>query len=76
MLKKIKEKKQLEILCIEDEPKDVNLIKQSLTEFGYDTHISHVTNRDQFLSSLKKNSYDIIFSDYKLAFLMHHPLSK
>jgi len=67
MSKKAKGKKVLQILCLEDEPKDAELIQELLTGSGYEIHFEHVTNKSQFVSLLKKCSYDMILADYKLS---------
>ena len=56
----------LKILCLEDAPKDAELLKEMLTDSGYDVSIDIAEDEGKFTSSLKSDTYDIIFADYTL----------
>jgi len=66
MNRKSKEKRPLRVLCLEDEPKDAELIHEILEEAGYDLQMDILDNEKGFVSSLKSKGYDVILSDYKL----------
>jgi PAS domain S-box-containing protein len=57
---------KLKVLVLEDSLRDFELIREQLSEAGYILDLTHVENEAGFTSSLQKNSYDIILSDYRL----------
>ncbi len=57
----------LQVLILEDSVPDFELIQEQLTGAGYILDTTHAGNRNDFISSLKKNQkYDIILSDFNL----------
>ncbi|MBN1398438.1 MAG: PAS domain S-box protein [Bacteroidetes bacterium] len=66
MKKKIKEKTPLKLLCLEDSPKDAEIVSELLDEAGFDLSIDCTDNKKEFTSLLKKNSYDVVISDFSL----------
>jgi two-component system, sensor histidine kinase and response regulator len=59
-------KKNLKILCLEDAPKDAELVKEMLVDAGYFTDMDIAEDKDQFIQSLKTIEYDIILADFTL----------
>jgi two-component system, sensor histidine kinase and response regulator len=57
---------RLKALCLEDVPNDAELLKEMLTDSGYDMNIDVAEDEEKFTSSLKTATYDIIFADYTL----------
>lgn len=66
MIKKMKEQKQLKILCLEDNLNNVNLIQNILRESGYESQINYVNSESRFLSALTQSDYDVIISNCEL----------
>jgi len=56
----------LKILCLEDAPKDAELLKEMLIDAGYCVDMDLMKDEEQFTSSLKTTSYDIILADFTL----------
>lgn len=59
-------KTNLKILCLEDAPKDAELLLEMLTGAGYYVDMDIAEDEEQFTSSLKTTTYDIILADYTL----------
>ena len=57
---------ELKILVLEDSPQDLELIQEQLSDAGYILDLTHVENEVGFASSLRKDCYDIILSDFRL----------
>jgi two-component system, cell cycle sensor histidine kinase and response regulator CckA len=66
MRQKIEEKTPLKVLYLEDSPKDIEIIRELLLEAGYDLNLDCTDNKTEYTSSLRKNQYDIILSDFRL----------
>lgn len=66
MDKKTQNKRQLRVLCLEDEPKDAELTESILEDAGYNLLINRYDNEKEFLAAIRCNEYDIILADYKL----------
>jgi PAS domain S-box-containing protein len=66
MDKKTKKKIPLRVLCLEDEPKDAELIHEILEEAGYKLKMDILETEKDFVSALKSKEYDVILADYKL----------
>jgi len=56
----------LHILCIEDEPADVELCQQCLEKAGFDVCLDRVETREQFLARIQSTVYDLVLGDYRL----------
>lgn len=53
-------------MLLEDVPKDAELLKEMLTDEGFDIKIDIVDTKSTYLSCLKSNHYDIIYADFTL----------
>jgi two-component system, NarL family, sensor histidine kinase UhpB len=56
----------LKILCLEDSEADAILIKEKLTQEGFNFHFDIVSTESEYSQKLVGCSYDIILSDYNL----------
>ena len=56
----------LKILCLEDSPQDVEIMRELLTDAGFDLSIDIAAIEKDYASFLRGNAYDIILSDFKL----------
>ena len=56
----------LNILCLEDTPQDVEIMRELLIDAGYDLNMDCTAVEKEFVSLLRSHTYDIILSDYKL----------
>jgi PAS domain S-box-containing protein len=56
----------LNVLCLEDSPRDAELIRELLTDAGYDLRMDCTALEKEFVSLLQSHDYDIILSDFKL----------
>jgi PAS domain S-box-containing protein len=59
-------KNPLRILHLEDNPNDVELIRETIVAHGIDAEIAVVDTRSDFVSALEKGDYDLILADYTL----------
>ena len=57
------------ILIVDDEKIERNGIKMLLNQLTYDFEISEASNGQLALEMLKKNDYDILFTDIKMPFM-------
>ncbi|MCF8356787.1 MAG: PAS domain S-box protein [Melioribacteraceae bacterium] len=57
---------KLKVISLEDSLRDLEIIQEQLIDAGYLFDLTHVKNETEFTSSLLKNKYDIILSDFKL----------
>lgn len=58
--------KYLKTLCLEDAVKDAELLKEMLSDAGYQVVMDIAENEATFASYLKSVTYDIILADYTL----------
>lgn len=58
--------RKLYALLLEDVPKDAELLKEQLSDAGYDIRMDVVDTESAYVSCLKKHDYDIIFADFTL----------
>ncbi len=58
--------KTLNILLLEDSPLDAELIEAYLVDGGLEFSVRCVETREDFVTALEKNCYDIILADYML----------
>ena len=56
----------LTVLSLEDSESDFEIISKHLVSAGFTIEISRVENKDEFISSIRYNRYDIILADYNL----------
>ena len=54
------------ILDLEDDPLDTELVQAKLAEDGITCELIRVETREEFVSALESDDFDIIFSDYSL----------
>ncbi len=66
MKKKTIDKTSLKVLYLEDSPRDVEIIRELLTEAGYDLSMDCTEGKKEFTSILHSRTYDVILSDFKL----------
>ncbi len=64
--KTITEGIKLKVLVLEDSPRDLELMREQLSNAGYHLGLTHVENEAGFTASLRENSFDLILSDFKL----------
>jgi PAS domain S-box-containing protein len=60
------EKTLLRMLYLEDSPHDVDIVRELLTDSGYDLSMDCTEKKKEFTSLLQNHVYDIILSDFKL----------
>ena len=56
----------LNVLCLEDSPRDVEIMRELLIDAGYDLNMDCTAAEKEFVSLLRSHRYDIILSDFKL----------
>jgi Bacteriophytochrome (light-regulated signal transduction histidine kinase) len=56
----------LNVLCLEDSPRDAEIMLELLTDAGYDLNIDCTASETEFVTFLRSHKYDIILSDFKL----------
>ena len=59
-------KSQLRILYLEDDPKDAELVQETLASDGIRCHITRVETEADFVASLEQGGFDLILADYTL----------
>jgi PAS domain S-box-containing protein len=57
---------KLKVLCLEDSPQDVEIIRELLVDAGYDLNMDCTAVEKEFASMLRSHMYDIILADFKL----------
>jgi PAS domain S-box-containing protein len=67
MKAKPEQNETLKILCLEDSPKDVEIMRELLIDAGYTIQIDFTDKENEFVSFLRNHKYNIILSDFKLA---------
>ena len=60
------EKIPLRVLCLEDSPGAVEIIRDLLTEAGYDLSMDCAAKKKEFTTLLRSHRYDVILSDFNL----------
>ena len=58
--------KSLRVICLEDQPRDRELIAQTLAAGGMDCEIFPARNRDEFETALVQPNIDLILCDFTL----------
>ena len=66
MIDKNKTQGTLKVLSLEDSDLDFEIISLQLINAGYDLNISHVDSRNDFLSEIQNNTFDVILADFNL----------
>jgi PAS domain S-box-containing protein len=56
----------LNVLCLEDSPRDAEIMRELLIDAGYDLNMDCTATEKEFVSFLRSHKYDIILSDFKL----------
>lgn len=59
-------KSEIQVLCLEDNPDDVELMKEKLNSEGYTVHFDLVATENNFIDMLETNNYDLILADFSL----------
>ncbi|RPJ07251.1 MAG: response regulator [Spirochaetaceae bacterium] len=57
---------KLKLIYLEDSAQDVELLRELLTDAGFDLEMDCTATENEFLSFLQDPSYDIILADFKL----------
>jgi DNA-binding NtrC family response regulator len=57
---------KLKVLCLEDSPQDVEIMRALLTDAGFDLEMDCTEAEKEFTSFLRSHTYDIILADFKL----------
>jgi PAS domain S-box-containing protein len=66
MKNKAIDKISLKVLYLEDSPRDVEIIRELLTEAGYNFSLECTDKKKEFASLLQSHTYDVILSDFSL----------
>ena len=56
----------LRILVLEDDPRDITLVVDQLTQAGFLVHADTVDTERDFVAKFESQSYDVILSDYRI----------
>ncbi len=56
----------LEVLCIEDDPRDFELVEEAFRGSGIEAHLRRVERRDEFEVALTAGRVDLVISDFRL----------
>src|SRR5580704_17276818 len=59
-------KSPLHILYLEDEPRDAELVQETLASNGIRCHVTRVETQADFIASLEEGGFDLILADYTL----------
>jgi signal transduction histidine kinase len=59
-------KAQLRILYLEDDPRDAELVRETLAADGIESEIIRVETEADFIAALKQGGFDLILADYTL----------
>src|SRR6202162_3473472 len=59
-------KSALRILYLEDDPRDAELVQETLTNDGISCHVTRVETQADFIASLEQGGFDLILADYTL----------
>jgi PAS domain S-box-containing protein len=58
--------KSLRILYLEDDPRDAELVQETLASDGVECHVTRVETEADFIASLEQGGFDLILADYTL----------
>ena len=59
-------KSPLRILYLEDDPRDAELVQETLASDGIRCHVTRVETEADFIASLEQGGFDLILADYTL----------
>src|SRR5260370_11866721 len=59
-------KSPLRILYLEDDPRDAELVRETLAIGGIRCHVTRVETEADFIASLEQGGFDLILADYTL----------
>src|ERR1700719_2090575 len=59
-------KSRLRILYLEDDPRDAELVQETLASNGIRCHVTRVDTKADFIASLEQGGFDLILADYSL----------
>src|ERR1700719_4345017 len=59
-------KSRLRILYLEDDPRDAELVQETLASNGIRCHVTRVETEADFVASLEQGGFDLILADYTL----------
>jgi PAS domain S-box-containing protein len=59
-------KSQLRILHLEDDPRDAELVQETLAADGITCQVARVETQAHFIAGLEQGGFDLIFADYTL----------
>src|SRR5271165_953898 len=59
-------KSQLRILYLEDDPRDAELVQETLANDGINCHVTRVETEADFIAALERGGFDLILADYTL----------
>src|SRR4051794_7283702 len=57
---------QLHILYLEDDPRDAELVQETLAIDGIACHLTRVETEADFIASLEQGGFELVFADYTL----------
>ena len=60
------EKTPLRVLYLEDSPRDIEIVRESLTEAGFDLALECAEEKSEYVSLLRSRKYDVILCDFRL----------
>ena len=66
MKKTTRNKISLKVLYLEDSPHDAEIIRELLIDAGYNLNMDCVEKKNEYVSFLRKHTYDVILSDFAL----------
>src|SRR5664280_1339573 len=56
----------LNVLCLEDSPRDAEIIHELLIDAGYNLNMDYTASEKEYVSLLRSHKYDLILADFKL----------
>src|SRR5450759_4751786 len=56
----------LNVLCLEDSPRDAEIIHELLIDAGYNLNMDCTVSEKEYVSLLRSHKYDLILADFKL----------
>jgi PAS domain S-box-containing protein len=65
-MKQERQQKPINLLHLEDNPRDAELIHATLESGGISCAVTRVSSRDEFVASLEKSGFDLIITDFTL----------
>ena len=59
-------KPRLRVLYLEDDPRDAELVQETLAADGIESDIIRVETEGDFIAALKQGGFDLVLADYTL----------